>query len=68
MKCPVCKQQRTILWQREYGKPPVPVPEPFYQISYPGSKEYVSPRCSVCFDKMMEKRKIKEKPCLLKST
>lgn len=54
MKCPVCHQSRRVAV--ETGEL---VEEPLYQISYPGSKEYVSPRCSECFDKLMEKRKKK---------
>jgi hypothetical protein len=27
-----------------------------YQISYPGSKEYVPPRCNDCYEKMMLRR------------
>ena len=59
MRCPVCKEKRTIFKQLEYGGPLVEVPAPLYQVSYPGSKEYVPPRCSECYDKTLEKRKRK---------
>ncbi len=55
-KCPVCREQRVVP-DVNTGEP---VEEPLYQTSYPGSKEYISPRCSVCFDKMMDKRNKKK--------
>lgn len=42
MRCPVCRQ--------EVGD------DPLYQVSYPGQKEYVTPRCLGCLNKLMEKR------------
>ena len=47
MKCPVCKQKRRML---EVGIR-VRVPALLYQRSYPGEPEYISPRCSQCFDR-----------------
>lgn len=55
--CPVCKRPIKIIPDgitpdgRQQTKE-----EPLYQISYRGTKEYVSPRCSTCFDRMMERR------------
>jgi len=40
-KCPVCKNEDNEL----------------YQVSYPGQKEYVPPRCEACYQKMIERRK-----------
>jgi len=40
----------------------VPLEMPLYQKSYKGEPEYISPRCSRCYDKalkVMEKRKIR---------
>ncbi len=54
MKCPVCNQQ---LEPDENFENKVPL----YQISYPGRKEYVSPRCSDCLDKLMARREKKGK-------
>lgn len=33
----------------------VPEEMPLYQRSYPGEKEYISPRCSQCFDRRLKK-------------
>lgn len=65
MKCPVCGQRKKILSQEQYGAAPVEVDEPLYQISYPGQKEYLSPRCSDCLEKVLEKR---SKKCLYLTT
>lgn len=54
--CPVCHLEHTIMVQREANAPLVEVPAPLYQISYPGKPEYLPPRCSDCFDKIMERR------------
>ena len=56
MKCPVCRENRTILQQVKYGEPHTLVSAPLYQISYPGSKNYVDPRCSECIDKLEARR------------
>ncbi len=56
MRCPVCKMLRTIQEQQVYGGPPVTIPVPLYQRSYPGEPEYISPRCSYCFDKTLKQR------------
>ncbi len=55
MKCPVCKMQRTIQEQQVYGGPLVTIPVPLYQRSYPDEPEYISPRCSDCFDKRLKR-------------
>jgi len=54
MKCPVCKMQRTIQEQMSYDGPLVTIRAPLYQRSYPGEPEYISPRCSDCFDKRLK--------------
>lgn len=58
MKCPVCLQKRYITRQPQQGGDLIVVDAPLYQISYPGQKEYVSPRCSECLDKLMERRAV----------
>jgi len=57
MRCPVCKQPTGTY----IGPAPEPGQEtkrdyPLYQISYPGQKAYVSPRCCGCLDKLLAKR------------
>lgn len=58
-KCPVCNNQlrkiRTETWPGRIEL----IDEPLYQVSYPGSPEYQSPRCSDCYEKMMERQKEK---------
>jgi hypothetical protein len=58
MRCPVCKQDKVMLMHSQNDDPIalVPHPQPLYQISYPGEREYVSPRCEDCFNKLMERR------------
>jgi len=59
VECPVCQQKRHITQQREYGGDLIVVDAPLYQISYPGQKEYVPPRCSECLDKLLARRESK---------
>lgn len=63
MKCPVCQKIITMIWfdqrktlSEQYGKLLGPVDGMLYQISYPGQKEYLSPRCSECLDKVLRRR------------
>jgi hypothetical protein len=53
--CPVCRQQRLIRTQEFDVKRGmcyfVQVPEPMYQFHEEGEPGYISPRCSLCFDK-----------------
>lgn len=63
-RCPVCKENVIIkvsgYMNDEKGDLfDLDSIEPLYQVSYPGSKEYVTPRCSICYLKMLEKRKLK---------
>lgn len=63
IRCPVCKlstggyhypgvDPMTIEW----------LPLPLYQRSYPGEKEYISPRCLKCFtQKLREEERKKAK-------
>ena len=59
MKCPVCGQTKMMKTQLVYGGPLVEVEQPLYQISYPGEKEYLTPRCIDCYDKVIAKREKK---------
>ncbi len=58
MKCPVCKQDKIMLMHTDYKI--VSHPQALYQISYPGEKEYVSPRCEACYEKLIKKRQSNE--------
>ena len=53
MKCPICRQKRTILGVGTG----IRVPALLYQRSYPRKKEYISPRCSKCFDEALGEKK-----------
>lgn len=64
MKCPICQQDKQIIdfdhrrpLAEQYGRLLGFQDAPLYQISYPGQKEYVSPRCSDCIDKVLQKKK-----------
>mgnify|MGYP003394312187 CR=1 FL=1 len=61
MKCPVCGKREQIILCLSVNLQPIIGDTPMYQISYPGQKEYVSPRCSDCYDKLMVKREGKRK-------
>ena len=54
MRCPICDQPQEPC--RMMNNEPI-----LYQISYPGNGEYVIPRCSDCFDKLLAKREEKKK-------
>lgn len=56
--CPVCRQDKPMMMHSDYNDPGklVAHPQPLYQVSYPGRKEYVPPRCEDCFNKMMARR------------
>ena len=56
MRCPVCRKKETIQTQPQYGGELVEVAAPLYQISYKGSPNYVSPRCSRCISRVLDKR------------
>ncbi len=60
-KCPVCKQP-TGQYAEELAMQPGVMQQadyPLYQISYSGRKEYVSPRCETCFEKLEIRRRSK---------
>lgn len=59
MKCPVCKRPTGTYTELTPEGQTRTQDYPFYQISYPGQKEYVSPRCSECLDKLMARREKK---------
>lgn len=42
--------------QPEYGGDLVEVAAPLYQISFKGSPDYVSPRCSRCISRVQDRR------------
>jgi len=55
-RCPVCKETEMMQVQLVYGGPAVEQAAPLYQISYKGSREYVTPRCSHCISRVLDKR------------
>lgn len=55
--CPECHIIRTMWDQTDYGKNSVQWMAPWYQRSYLGSDEYISPRCSPCYEKAMKQEK-----------
>jgi len=64
MSCPVCNIQRNIqeMVATEDDLKLIWVPALLYQRSYPSKPEYISPRCSGCYDKVIKKegkRKVK---------
>ncbi len=62
VKCPVCKQPIGQYAEELAMQPGVmrQVDYPLYQISYPGRKEYVTPRCERCFDRLRIKQEEKK--------
>ena len=56
--CPVCGEVHIILSNEEEGLKNIFAP--MLQVSYPGQKEYVSPRCDDCMNKLLAKRAAKE--------
>jgi hypothetical protein len=55
--CPICHKEVTIQMAENYNGPVVTVSGYLFQVSYPGCKEYISPRCPDCYDKLIERRK-----------
>jgi len=55
-RCPVCKETETMQTQPEYGGKLVEKAAPLYQISYKGSPDYVTPRCSRCISRVLDRR------------
>ena len=58
-RCPVCREKETIQVQLECGGKLIERDAPLYQISYKGSPEYVSPRCSRCISRVLDRRAAK---------
>jgi len=62
LMCPICKTGRSIPYDesnRITGEIyTVWLPEPMYQFSYKGTREYIPPRCSDCWIRLEEKRKV----------
>lgn len=59
-RCPVCREKETMQVQLEYGGKLIEMDAPLYQISYKGSPEYVTPRCSRCISLVLDRRRAKD--------
>ncbi len=59
--CPKCKTGTGFYeWENvDPDKPNVTIAFPLYQRSYKGELDYITPRCSRCFDREVQKRSIK---------
>jgi len=56
IKCPVCKLNTGTYEALDINYEVVKLPLPLYQRSYPDNKkEYMSPRCSKCFNRGVKK-------------
>jgi len=61
IKCPICK-----IGTGYYSSPGSlrgilrKVPYPLWQYNYPEEPDYISPRCTRCFDKAMEKKEVED--------
>jgi len=57
VRCPVCLVPTGAYLAMAILGPPIQKDYSLYQISYPGQKEYLSPRCLECYEKVEIRRR-----------